>query len=610
MNKFRKPETKAIVSVDGERVNIISLKISQRMCQHHDCELVIDHKTFDEAFFNAPEKKLTLINEKVIIDLQPGDDIGKAYVFSGLVTSVRMLAKEGQHGAIQLFIKSNTIELERGKICQTYSNTNLYTIIKEITADTRNLSTINTPDYKSDIAFAIQYKETDFEFLARICHQYNVLYHYNGLDLIIGSYPEYPVVDLTYDMELRSLEVSSRLLANEESNYFYRREDHNTITQDSPKDIDGANYYLQQVSKQSDYLTRKRKPNAPIEAYVPDMESLINQMKRKKVATGAEMMYVKGEVKTCDVLIGRLVKIKMPKSMGETEIGTYRVYEVIHQIDQNGRYVCNFEAIPADLKYLPTREVKIPVINPIECECWRNEDPQGIGRVQVKFPFDERPCNFWIPTMTPSGGGNDKGLGPVNRGITMIPEISDSTLISFLDGATLSQPVVIGSMFHRDNSAERGFVKNNIKTIITRSNHMVKFDDTEKKESITIIDKNQNVIFIDTANNNITVTANNNMTLNATETMTLNARNLNINVGENMTTAIGDSQKTTIGKLQYTSSQDRIEMVEKSAKLDVGDKLTELTGSTDSIARRGDMVIKSAGKSLMQGTKDARISRG
>lgn len=160
MKEIRVPEVKAIVSVDGERIDFISLKICQRMSEHHEFELAIDYKSFDEKFFDAPEKKLTLVNKKVVIDLQNGDDISRAYVFSGLITSVRMLA-QGAHGAILLTGKSPTVSLERGAICQTYSNTNLYTIINEITEGAMHLSVINNADWNSDIAFAIQFKEND-----------------------------------------------------------------------------------------------------------------------------------------------------------------------------------------------------------------------------------------------------------------------------------------------------------------------------------------------------------------------------------------------------------------------------------------------------------------
>ena len=569
MTNILTPEVKAIVSVDGERVDFISLEINQRMSDHHYFTLVIDHKTLDQSFFKEPEKKLALLYKKVIIDIQPGDDIGKAYTFSGLIDSVKLLTKSGVHGAILLQGKSNSVELDRGKICQTYSNTNLYTIINEITEGTVNLSVINQPDYKADIAFAIQYKETDFEFLSRICHQYNVLYHYNGLDLIVGSYTDYPVVNLTYDLELESLEVCSRLLANEETNYYYRREDHSTIVQDSPKEIDGANYYLQQVSKRADYLTRKRKPNAPIEAYVPDMDSLMNQMERKKVSTGAEMMYIRGSVKTCNVFIGRLLNIKMPKSMGGEEIGTYRVYEVNHRIDQNGRYVCDFEAIPADLKYLPTREVKIPVINPIVCECWRNEDPLGIGRVQVKFPFDERVCDFWMTLMTPDSGGNGAGLGPVSRGYSFVSEVGDSLLISFLD-QHLSEPFAMGSVFHGANSLGLGGGKgNHIKSIRDKSSGEFIMNTDEKGNwGIVIRDRRGDVIHIDTAGKNINITA--------PETVTITAKNIVLNAEEDITSSAGKNISESAGEnIVEIAANDIVQSAAKNI-LESADNKTEI----------------------------------
>ncbi len=82
--------------------------------------------------------------------------------------------------------------------------------------------------------------------------------------------------------------------------------------------------------------------------------SLIDHNKRRKVATGAQMMYVCGECKTCDVRIGRLVSIAMPPNLGGADMGTYRVSAVVHEFDKAGRYKCEFEAVPADLEYIAT----------------------------------------------------------------------------------------------------------------------------------------------------------------------------------------------------------------------------------------------------------------
>ncbi len=619
MATSRKPEVKAIVSVDGEKVDYVSLEISQEMGAHHDFELLLDHKTVDPQFFNTPDKKLKLIHSKVIINLQHGDERGKAYVFSGLVTNVRMVASNGMHGGLLLVGKSTTIELERGRMMQSFSNTNLTAILQEITQGTLNLSTDIKPAWKHDIDFEIQHDESDWLFLSRLCKKYNERFYFSGLDLVVGPYPEWPVVPLIYDLELRSFEICSRLLPNKFSAYAYKRETHTMLRQDSPGSIEGAGNTLQQISKRSDRLTMDRKPNTPIPAYVADMGGLIDAAKSRKVAVGAEMFYVKGECKTCDVRIGRLVKMDMPKNMGGADVGLYRVYRCVHRLDEAGHYTCFFEGLPADLEYLPMPEIPLPVPYPIECEVYSNNDPLGLGRIKVTFPFDERPCATWIPVMTPNAGGNGSGLGPFNRGISFIPEVSDSVLVSFLDGQQFSQPVVIGSMFHGSNAVKLGGkVKNNLKTIRTRSGHLIQLDDADATLSITIIDPKDNYIFIDSANNDITINANRHVTINAAETMTLNARNLNINVRENMSTSVGNNQQTEVGNNKQVTVAETIEIsaVNKNEKIDknkttnVGKKTTYSSGDIRMFSTESDVVIKSAAKALMQGAVDARISRG
>ena len=549
MASNRKLDVKAIVSVDGEKVNYVSLKINQAMGEHHDFELLLDHKTFDTLFFKSPDKQLTLIHSKVICDLQHGDDSGKAYVFSGLITNVRMIAQDGHHGGVLLAGKSKTIELERGEMMQTYSNTNLKLILEEVTGSTLSLDADIKPAWESDIDFAIQCGESDWHFLRRLCRQYNERYFYTGLDLYVGPYPEFPVVPLKYDLELRSLEIGSRLVPNQFSAYYYKRDDHTTLKQDSPSDIEGATGWLQQISGRADRLNMGRKPNVPVAAYVPDMGSLIDVVKARKVSAGSEMLYIRGECKTCDVNIGRLVDVTFPQNMGGAGMGLYRVYKVCHHFEQNGKYTCTFEAVPADLESLYMPEVSIPTPYPIEAEIYDNDDPKGLGRVKVKFPFDKRQCDAWIPVMSLDAGGNGLGKGPASRGFTFIPELKDSVLVSFLNPQQLAQPYVTGSMFHGGNAVNLGGGRgNHIKTILTRSEHFVEFNDDEKGEwGITIKDKNGNVINLDTKGKNIFISAPETIQLTATNIILSAASNVNVAAGEDITSTAGKNVSTSSG---------------------------------------------------------------
>ncbi len=180
----------------------------------------------------------------------------------------------------------------------------------------------------------------------------------------------------------------------------------------------------------------------------------------------------------------------MLRKPGGTDMGTYRVYKTFHEFDQNGRYRCEFEALPSDLEYLPTPEVPIPTPNPIEVKVWDNEDPKGLGRVRVEFPFDERTCETWIPVMTFDAGSDAGGSGQVktNRGTVIIPEKGDSCLLHFLDGQHLAHPFIMGSLFHGENASEQGGGKgNHIKSFYDKAGSFYKFN--TKEGSITIQDK-------------------------------------------------------------------------------------------------------------------------
>jgi len=221
-----KIDVKAIVTVDGESVDYKSIKIAQEMGTHHNFELLLDHKTFDELFFESPEKKLKLIHSKVVIDLL--NDNKNVHTFVGLVTNMRMVAEDGMHGGILLIGKSTTIELDRGAMMQSFSKTRLRNILEEVTKGTLNLKTDIKPDWDFDIDFAIQMRETDWEFVLRICRQHNERIFYTGELLMVGSHPEWPVTTLKYDIELRKLEIGSRLIPNQFTNYYYKRDEHTT----------------------------------------------------------------------------------------------------------------------------------------------------------------------------------------------------------------------------------------------------------------------------------------------------------------------------------------------------------------------------------------------
>jgi uncharacterized protein involved in type VI secretion and phage assembly len=129
-------------------------------------------------------------------------------------------------------------------------------------------------------------------------------------------------------------------------------------------------------------------------------------------------------------------------------------------------------------------------------------DPDGLGRVKVKFPWlSAANESFWARIATPMAG-ND-------RGMFFLPEVDDEVLVVFERG-DLRFPFIIGALWNGKDKAPAANTdgKNNLRMIKSRSGHVIRLNDEKGKETIEIVDcAGRNSIVIDTANDTITITS-------------------------------------------------------------------------------------------------------
>jgi uncharacterized protein involved in type VI secretion and phage assembly len=131
-----------------------------------------------------------------------------------------------------------------------------------------------------------------------------------------------------------------------------------------------------------------------------------------------------------------------------------------------------------------------------------NKDPNGLGRVRVRFPWlGDATASFWARVATPMAGKE--------RGVYFLPEVDDEVLVAFHHGR-VDAPVVLGGLWNGKDKppADNADGRNNIRVIKSRSGHLVRLDDSDGKEKIEIIDKSgKNKLVIDTAANTVTIAA-------------------------------------------------------------------------------------------------------
>ena len=153
-----------------------------------------------------------------------------------------------------------------------------------------------------------------------------------------------------------------------------------------------------------------------------------------------------------------------------------------------------------------------------------NYDPEGRGRVKVKFPqIASIEDGQWARIATLMAGES--------RGSFFLPEINDEVLVAFERG-DITRPFVLGALWNGvdvppyDNADK----ENNLRFIKSRSGHLIRLDDKEGAEKIEIIDKSgNNSVIIDTASNTITITSDADVKIEAPKgTIKLNAQNIEI----------------------------------------------------------------------------------
>ena len=182
----------------------------------------------------------------------------------------------------------------------------------------------------------------------------------------------------------------------------------------------------------------------------------------------------------------------------------------------------------------------------------------------------------------------------------------------------IARPVVLGSLYDQSTIDSHEQIQNHLKSLTTRSGHLIEFDDDEGSQGIKVTDIKGNILHIDSVGDNVTLTALNNMTLNC--------KNMQINVSENMEMQVGKSQRLHIAQNQSCEVGETVSLearnvtqqIANDVKIQVANKkeiiageieTTAIKGSIDTQSIQGDITLVSGGRALLQGASDARISK-
>ncbi|MCJ7934551.1 MAG: phage baseplate assembly protein V [Chryseobacterium sp.] len=561
-------------------------RLQQSIRKHHNFELTLAHDTLgddqDHNLENAQQflgKRLT-----VVFKYKDAENESPERTFVGFITQVAFSQEKASLGSIVLKGKSPTILMDSAPHTQSFGgdqpvNTSIIAdrVIKEALGSGKYDFKVDTKN-KSYINYSAQYKETHYNYLARLAETYGEQFYYDGEVLHFGKLPpgEKPI-KLTYGSNVSDICIELKAVHTKPEFFGYNSSKHEKLLSSTAS----IKHWGQLASKAYDlndniYKTRSLNPS-PVNA---NMSLNVDDAQKSAAGSAAvEVFTVSGNTTVPFLHPGCIADIEMRKpNTNQTSYFTkLMITEVTHEVNTRGYYNGTFEAIAEGTGYIPAPEFDNPQAEPQIATVISNTDPLNQGRIQVQFDWQLHDTTHFIRMMSPDAGGTDAVTQ--NRGFVAIPEVGDQVMVGF-EYHHPDFPFAMGGMFH-GAVALGGSVNNHIKSIQTRSGNKVIFNDEEG--SIYIEDPSGNTYFMDgkgniavnapkdmtfTAGNNIKMTAGRDITSIAGNSM-FSTANVNIvsNAGVNMIDTAGkDLMQTATGNI-HESSDMRTEISENERNI-------------------------------------------
>jgi type VI secretion system secreted protein VgrG len=574
-----KKQFKVSISIDGEPINqFTSFLLEQKFNSHHVFTLRYN------LYMAGVPKTVSLDQSRDYIGknltIQFGNLGEDENIFVGTVTRVEFVQSHGYLGEIELTGYSPTILIDRGPDIGSYLNQDLTSIIKKATNDVPdNDLSISINNVKPEpIDYLIQYLESDFEFLNRLSSQYHEMFYYDGVKVQFGKPNKFKEVKIVYGRDLHTIQYGMNVAPLNYRKFSYNSV-HDQIFSSQPKSGSAGSQDLSHAISASKMVYSKVY-SQPLHVRIDNQKDIDSFVQNEQSGLISQLVKLSGSGDNPYVGIGRVLDISMSQreevSFVTTDFGKFLVTGISHHIDGVGHYHHTFEAIPADSEHIAV-ESPLPLADIQVATVLDNNDPLKQGRIKVKFNWDctNNDPTEWLRVVTPNAG---QGVRGTNRGFFAIPEEGDQVLIGFEEG-NVARPIVMGSVYNNSNVDSSKQIQNHLKSITTRSGHLIEFDDHNDSQGIRITDIRNNVIHIDTSTDSITITA--------LENMTLNAKNMKINVEEDLNVQVGKDMRTQVSQnnTQNTGKHHSLQAntIGEQAKATIDVKAKKITETADEV---------------------------
>jgi len=466
------------INIEDRAINhFASFSLRQAFNSHHYFELRFHHDQMGAPGLVNLDDSRNFVGKTLTASF--GYSPENLQQFAGLVTRVELAQSHGYHGVLIVSGYSPTILIDRGEDLGSYLDKDLNEIVKLATIDTpaNDLKIVANASRTSSIDYLIQYKESDWDFLNRLSGEYHEWLYYDGQQLNFGKPDVQKEVALFYGRDVHNLQYAMEVAPLKNKRFAYNPKHDEMLQSESSGKADGNPDLAHAI--QASNLMYSKTFNQPSLIRVDNSNDIKSHVDNEEKAHISELLKVNASGDHAGLGIGTLAEITMSMrqetGFATESLGQFLITSITHNLDGTGKYHNTFEGVVASTERLLVTNYAKPNPEMQLADVIDNDDPQGQGRIKVKFKWEchTNEVTEWLRVLSPNAGSGDTGK---NRGFHVIPEKGDQVVVAFEEG-NVARPVVMGSVYHGKSGDSSGFKNSNTKGLTSRKGSALTFDD-------------------------------------------------------------------------------------------------------------------------------------
>ncbi|MCX6826247.1 MAG: phage baseplate assembly protein V [candidate division Zixibacteria bacterium] len=535
------------VRIDNKEIkcDISSIQLDQYIDDHHTLQVRLRQvgKASNASDFDDPATYTSFLGKSLSLSIKPLGgviDPSRELEFIGLVTQVNIDNSIDGLNTVLIIAKSPTISLDGYKHNVFYKDQTVSDIIGSILQ--RYPITLGSMEStKGTPKFIVQYRETDYGFIMRLAGSNGKFAFYDGKEFRLTKANGSNVEELVWRESLGSFSYGLGTAAFEHNAKVYNYEQKKEYAQDT-KSLPPQSA-LSTMSKMAPDAAKNIYTDSGVSVsskIVPDTQTLDEMLQNEKNSVLGKMIDCLGQSIIPKVMAGHCLKVK---GMDKLD-GTFWIKSVRHIFTESGKYHNTFECTPLDIAFPPIKSSLPPFTELQSAEVVDNYDPDKLGRIKVKFPWNDSET-IWVRFMTLYAGKN--------RGWFCLPEIGDEVLVGYEQGNP-DIPIALGALQNKDNPphSDTDNSQNDVKMFMTKGGNEIYFMDEAGNEQIKILmkdGKNSIIMELGSSTPKITIESKGDISIIGDNVSIESKKDIKIKAGANLNTegmAIKEKSSSTL----------------------------------------------------------------